>query len=134
MSHSALWKLLVLHMVLGSFLLVRIRSSWCQCLDLGWHQETVCWVFFFFDGQLVEAAQLGEPLTVPVHLANTMVSEGGRPCVVVNAHPCIEVPNDVKSFVAGHTFDFPVKSIIEAVLLGPCMLRATDLRYQLSTN
>ena len=79
----------------------------------------------FSDGQLVEGAQLEEPLTVPVHLANTVVSEGGRPCVVVSAHPCIEVPNDAKSFVAGHASDCPVKSIIEAVLFGPCMLAST---------
>ncbi len=31
------------------------------------------------DGQLVERAQLKESLTILVHLANTVLSEGGRP-------------------------------------------------------
>ncbi len=44
------------------------------------------------DGQLVEGAQLKEPLTVLVHLANAVASEGGRPCIVVSAHLCVEVP------------------------------------------
>ncbi len=69
------------------------------------------------DGQLVEWAQLEEALTIFVHLANTVVSEGGRPCVMVSAHSCIEVPKDVESFIAGHASAsmIPVKGIIEAV-------------------
>ncbi len=44
------------------------------------------------DGQLVEGAQLKEPLTVLVHLANAVVSEGGQPCVVVSTHPALKSP------------------------------------------
>ena len=63
------------------------------------------------DGQLVEGAQLKEPLAVLVHLANAVVSEGRWPCVVVSAHLCVEVPKDVESFIAGHASDDPVKGI-----------------------
>ncbi len=106
-SHSVLCKPLVLNMVSGYFLLVRIRSSWCQCLDLGWRQETLCWTLFSLvlkecvgDGQLVEAAQLKESLTILVHLANTVLSEGGRLCIVV--------------VIAGHAFYCPVKCIFSS--------------------
>ncbi len=68
-------------------------------------------------GQLVEGAQIKEPLTVLVHLANAWVSEGGRACIMVNAHLCVEVPKDVESFIAGHASGCPIKGIIGAVLL-----------------
>ncbi len=68
------------------------------------------------DGQLVEGAPLEEPLTILIHLANTAVSEGGRPCIMVSTHPCV-VPKDVESFLAGYASDCPIKGIIEEVLL-----------------
>ena len=71
--------------------------------------------------QFVEGAQLEEPLTILVHLANTVVSDGGRPCVVISTHPCDEVPKDVESFIAEHASDCPIEGVI--LLLGALVLQ-----------
>ena len=78
----ALCLLLVFCTLFRSPLLVRIMSSWCQCLDLGWRHDILC-LFLCWKKVLLtvslKGAQFKESLAVLVHFANSMMTDDRRP-------------------------------------------------------
>ena len=78
--------------------LVKIRSSWWQCLDLGCLQETLCWGLGIeervADTEAAMTAKLYQALAVFVHLPNVELIQANGPWALISTNSGIEVADN----------------------------------------